>query len=212
MILYVIGFLAQLFFSARLLLQWILSERAKKVVSPTIFWILSLVGSLLLMAYGWLRDDFSIILGQFISFYIYMWNLHIKGEWRKMPSVVRYIVGSIPFILVGIMAQDVNAVINKLFFNESIPLWLVIFGTVGQITFTLRFIYQWIYSMKREESILPLGFWLISVAGSAIIIAYAIIRKDPVLILGQATGFFVYIRNIFIQLKSNKHELHKATK
>ena len=135
-----------------------------------------------------------------------MWNLNIKGEWKKVPSAVRYLVGSIPFILVAVMAHDFNAVITKLFLNDSIPLWLVIFGTIGQITFTLRFVYQWMYSMKREESILPLGFWLISVVGSAIIIAYAIIRKDPVLILGQATGFFVYIRNIFIQLKSNKQK------
>ena len=65
-----IGFLAQLFFSARILVQWILSERAKRVVSPSIFWILSLAGSFLLCLYGWLRDDFSIILGQFISYYI----------------------------------------------------------------------------------------------------------------------------------------------
>ena len=61
---YVIGFLAQVFFSARILLQWILSERAKKVISPAIFWQLSIVGSYLLFVYGWLRDDFAIILGQ----------------------------------------------------------------------------------------------------------------------------------------------------
>ena len=69
---YVIGFLAQLLFSARLLLQWIMSEKAKKVVSPSIFWKLSLLGSYLLFMYGWLRNDFAIILGQLISYYIYI--------------------------------------------------------------------------------------------------------------------------------------------
>lgn len=201
---YIIGFLAQLFFSARLLLQWILSEKAKRVVSPTIFWVLSLVGSLLLMIYGWMRDDFAIILGQFVSFYIYMWNLYIKGKWKNVLPVVRYFIGATPFILVAVMANDFNKVIQELFFNDKIPLWLVIFGTIGQITFTLRFIYQWIYSMKRDESILPLGFWVISVLGSGIIIAYAILRRDPVLILGQITGFFVYIRNIIISVRSNR--------
>ena len=68
---YVIGFLAQVFFSARILLQWILSERAKKVISPAIFWQLSIVGSYLLFVYGWLRDDFAIILGQIIL-YLYL--------------------------------------------------------------------------------------------------------------------------------------------
>ena len=69
---YAIGFIAQGFFSARILTQWILSERAKKVLSPNIFWIFSLTGSVLLFIYGWLRDDFSIIFGQLITYYIYM--------------------------------------------------------------------------------------------------------------------------------------------
>ena len=74
-----IGFLAQGFFSARILVQWILSERARRVLSPSLFWILSLAGAYLLCLYGWLRDDFSFVLGQFISYYIYLWNLNIKG-------------------------------------------------------------------------------------------------------------------------------------
>ena len=80
---YIIGFLAQLLFSARLLLQWIMSERAKKVVSPSIFWKLSLIGAWLLFIYGWLRDDFAIILGQLISYYIYILSLiHISEPTR----------------------------------------------------------------------------------------------------------------------------------
>ena len=70
-----IGFLAQTFFSARILVQWILSERARHVLSPTIFWVLSLMGAYLLCIYGWLRNDFAIILGQFISYYIYLLSL-----------------------------------------------------------------------------------------------------------------------------------------
>ena len=81
---YVIGFLAQVFFSARILLQWILSERAKKVISPAIFWQLSIVGSYLLFVYGWLRDDFAIILGQIISYYIYIWNLGQKTSMEEI--------------------------------------------------------------------------------------------------------------------------------
>ena len=72
---YVIGLIAQLFFSGRMMVQWILSEKNKEIVSPTLYWVFSLIGSYLLCIYGWLRDDFSIILGQFISFYIYIWNI-----------------------------------------------------------------------------------------------------------------------------------------
>lgn len=77
---YAIGFIAQGFFSARILTQWILSERAKKVLSPNIFWIFSLTGSVLLFIYGWLRDDFSIIFGQLITYYIYISGICIQRE------------------------------------------------------------------------------------------------------------------------------------
>lgn len=70
----IIGFAAQALFSARMLVQWILSERAKRVLSPTIFWALSLLGSILLCLYGWLRADFAIILGQIFSYYIYIYG------------------------------------------------------------------------------------------------------------------------------------------
>jgi lipid-A-disaccharide synthase-like uncharacterized protein len=75
---YVLGFLAQGLFSARILVQWIMSERAKKVVSPTIFWILSLIASYLFFIYGWLRDDFSIMLGQVIASNLWIFSLSLK--------------------------------------------------------------------------------------------------------------------------------------
>lgn len=58
-----IGAMAQVFFSARVLVQWILSERAHKVLSPSLFWVLSLAGAYLLCIYGWLRHDFAIVMG-----------------------------------------------------------------------------------------------------------------------------------------------------
>lgn len=201
---YVIGFLAQICFSGRLLFQWIMSEKAKQVVSPSIFWLLSLLGSYLLFFYGWLRDDFAIILGQFISYYIYIWNLDIKNNWKKIPRPIRYILIATPFLAISYMFSESRAFISQFFRNEDVPLWLLIYGSLGQIIFTLRFIYQWVYSRKRHESILPLGFWLISLLGSAIIVSYAIVRHDPVLILGQSTGLVVYIRNIWILKKQRQ--------
>lgn len=201
---YVIGFLAQICFSGRLLFQWIMSEKAKQVVSPSIFWLLSLLGSYLLFFYGWLRSDFAIILGQLISYYIYIWNLDIKNEWKKIPRPIRYILIATPFMAIGYMLNELQTFVGEFFHNEDIPLWLLLWGSLGQIIFTLRFIYQWIYSRKRQESLLPLGFWLISLTGSCIIVSYALVRHDPVLILGQSTGLIVYIRNIWIMKHSKK--------
>ena len=78
---FIIGFLAQGFFSARILVQWIMSERARKVLSPSVFCILSIAGSYLLCLYGVLRQDFAIVLGQFISYYVYLWNLKAICLW-----------------------------------------------------------------------------------------------------------------------------------
>ena len=199
---YVIGFLAQVFFSARILLQWILSERAKKVISPAIFWQLSIVGSYLLFVYGWLRDDFAIILGQIISYYIYIWNLDKKHQWKKLPFIIRTLLLLTPVVAILYMLKDASAFVDQFFRNEKIPLWLLIYGSMGQIIFTLRFVYQWIYSKRKDESLLPIGFWVISLLGSLIIVSYAIYRRDPVLILGQSTGLIAYSRNIYLSRKA----------
>ena len=201
---YVIGFLAQVFFSARILLQWILSERAKKVISPAIFWQLSIVGSYLLFVYGWLRDDFAIILGQIISYYIYIWNLDKKHQWKKLPFIIRTLLLLTPVAAILYMLKDASAFVDQFFRNEKIPLWLLVYGSMGQIIFTLRFVYQWIYSKRKDESLLPIGFWVISLLGALIIVSYAIYRRDPVLILGQSTGLIAYSRNIYLSRKAGK--------
>lgn len=195
---YAIGFLAQLFFSARILLQWILSERAKKVISPAIFWQLSILGSYLLFIYGWMRDDFAIIFGQIIAYYIYIWNLNMKHKWKPLPVIVRALLLVTPVVAILYMLEDAGAFVDQFFRNEKIPLWLLIYGSLGQVIFTLRFVYQWIYSRRKDESLLPIGFWIISLFGSLIIVSYAIYRRDPVLILGQSTGMLAYSRNIYL--------------
>lgn len=198
---YAIGFLAQGFFSARILIQWILSEKARRVVSPNLYWICSLIGSILLFTYGWLRDDFSIILGQFISYYIYIWNLNIKGVWQRLPKWLAAIIAALPLAAIVTMVSQASEFFARFFHNADVPLWLLIFGSAGQIIFTVRFIYQWYYSYRRHASILPVGFWIISLVGSGIIVSYGIFRLDPVLILGQSVGFIAYTRNIIIYKK-----------
>lgn len=193
-----IGFLAQVFFSARILVQWILSERAGKVLSPSLFWIFSLAGAYLLCIYGWLRNDFAIVLGQFISYYVYLWNLKEKGIFGNIHALFRWVIILTPIVAILFVLQNVGAFINHFFEHEDIPLWLILFGSSGQILFTLRFVYQFIYSHRHKQSVLPAGFWLISLAGSLLIVSYGIIRSDLVLIVGQSFGLVAYIRNLWI--------------
>jgi len=193
-----IGFLAQILFSSRLIIQWFQSEKVKKVVTPILFWQLSLLASFLLFVYGWLRDDFAIMLGQVLTYFIYIRNLQIQGFWKKMHRFFRISLYIIPLFLIIYSFNNNQFDVERIFRNENIPMWLIILGSIAQIIFTLRFIYQWIYSEKKKESILPMGFWILSVVGSILIIIYAILRKDPVLFTGHIFGSFVYLRNIVL--------------
>ena len=206
---FAIGFLAQLFFSARMLYQWIVSEKARKVLSPPAFWVLSILGSYLLFIYGVLRNDFAIILGQFISYYIYLWNLNMQGKWKKLHVIIKAILILTPLVATGFMLRDLSEFTDTFLHNKAVPLWLLLFGSAGQVIFALRFIYQFLYSAAHHQSVLPLGFWLISLLGSSIIVAYALFRLDPVLILGQSFGFVAYTRNIMIGLKNKKTSLYE---
>ncbi len=206
---YAIGFTAQLLFSARLVLQWLASEKNKKVTTPSSFWVHSLIASFLLFIYGYLRNDFAIMLGQSITYYIYIRNLQLRGEWKKLPVIIRWFLALFPLGIVVYFYNNNRYDITDLLSKENIATWLLILGMAGQIIFTLRFILQWLYSEKRKESILPMRFWVVSLIGSGLIITYAIIRRDPVLILGQAFGFVVYLRNIML---INKERVAGTTK
>jgi len=203
---YIIGFTAQILFSARLLLQWIKSEKVKKVLTPELFWQFSLIASFLLFIYGWLRDDFAIMLGQSLTYFIYIRNMQLQGSWIKLPKIIRVFLLAFPFIIAIYSFNNNQIDVERLFKNEDIPVNLLLWGSVGQVIFTLRFVYQWIYSERRKESSLPMGFWTLSLIGSLMILSYAIIRKDPVLFIGQLFGFIIYIRNILIGLKPSNEK------
>lgn len=82
--------------------------------------------------------------------------------------------------------------------NQTVEIVWVAVGFLGQALFTARFLVQWIASEKRGESVVPLAFWWFSIGGGAILLSYAIYRRDPVFILGQTTGLLIYVRNLML--------------
>ena len=201
---YIIGFAAQILFSARLLVQWVQSERVKKVLTPVLFWQLSLIASFLLFVYGWLRDDFAIMLGQSITYFIYIRNMQLQGSWKKLHKVLQIFLWIFPVFVVVYSFNNNQIDLERLFRNENIPLKLLVWGSFGQIIFTFRFVYQWIFSERRKVSSLPFGFWLLSLTGSLMILSYSVLRNDPVLFIGQLFGAIIYSRNIIIGIKEKK--------
>jgi lipid-A-disaccharide synthase-like uncharacterized protein len=71
-------------------------------------------------------------------------------------------------------------------------------GLGGQFVFGARFVVQWAASERVRRSVVPVAFWWLSIGGAAVLLAYAIHRRDPVFILGQSTGFAIYARNLWL--------------
>ena len=88
---------------------------------------------------------------------------------------------------------------------EDIEIFFLLIGFFGQGLFASRFIFQWIHSEKKGESSIPLIFWYLSIFGGLGLLTYAIFRKDPVIIVGQLFGIFIYLRNLFLIYKKKNN-------
>lgn len=137
-------------------------------------------------------------MGQFVSYYVYLWNLKQKGVWGRLPLALRLVLLFTPPVVLLLVVNNASAFVHEFFFNTDVPLWLLLFGAFGQLLFTFRFVYQYVYSRRRQVSALPAGFWIISLAGSVSICVYGLLRHDLVLIVGQSFGIVAYARNLWI--------------
>lgn len=202
---YLIGLAGMGIYGIRILIQWYLSEKTRQVESPGIYWILSSIGAIILYVYGWLRKDFSIIFGESVGYYIYMWNIGIMGLYKKVPRILIVLQAVFPLVILALIVRDLPTFVDTFLHNKDVPLWLLLFGVLAQLIYELRSVYQLIYSYKRHQSILPLGHWILAVTGSVMIITYGFIRHDWVLAIGQFSILFS-IRNLMLSVSSAKRK------
>jgi lipid-A-disaccharide synthase-like uncharacterized protein len=195
---FLIGFIAQLFFSARMLVQWIKSETSGRVVSPVSFWLFSLGGALLMILYGMLRQDIIIITGQMILYYIYLRNLMLKRVWSRVINKAVIVLLLLPFIMSAGLYFGGFTGMAPILYNQAISYPVLVWGAISTTLFSSRFFYQWILSEKSDDSIFPMGFWLISIVGAFMLLIYGILRRDPVIILGQLFSNITFVRNIIL--------------
>ena len=83
----IVGFLGQLLFSMRFMVQWVASEREKKSIIPISFWYFSIGGSFLLLAYAIKRQDPVFILGQSMGFIVYIHNLVLIDREKRELAI-----------------------------------------------------------------------------------------------------------------------------
>ena len=91
--------------------------------------------------------------------------------------------------------------LNYFYTLSNIELFFLAIGFFGQALFASRFIVQWIYSERKGQSTIPIVFWYLSIFGGVGLLIYAIFRKDPVIIVGQLFGIFIYLRNLILIYK-----------
>ncbi|TYO97693.1 lipid-A-disaccharide synthase-like uncharacterized protein [Geothermobacter ehrlichii] len=87
---------------------------------------------------------------------------------------------------------------------------ILVLGFTGQALFFMRFLVQWLYSEKHKRSLIPTAFWYFSLGGSSLLLVYAIIRRDLVFIVGQSTGFSIYLRNLYLIARERREKQKNA--
>ena len=88
--------------------------------------------------------------------------------------------------------------------------WWIVLGFVAQALFTMRFLVQWIASERAGRSVVPMAFWVFSIGGGVLLFVYALYRRDPVFILGQGLGVFIYLRNLYFVLREKRRAVGAA--
>lgn len=87
--------------------------------------------------------------------------------------------------------------------------WLIV-GFAGQAIFTARFLVQWVASEKKRDAVVPVAFWWLSMVGGLTLLSYAVHKQDPVIIVGQGLGVFIYVRNLMLVSKARRRAERRA--
>lgn len=203
----VFGFIGQLLFFMRFILQWLFTERYKKSIVPVSFWYFSLIGSFMLLTYATLIKDPIFILGQSTGAIIYLRNLSLiykeRGTRSKHFTYKMVLMLLVYFGLVSVAAMFYPDVIRE--DKPSYTGYIFAIGITAQTMFFARFLAQWMYSEKMKKSAFPVIFWYFSMAGSSLLLTYSVLVHDPVFIAGQSVGLLIYFRNLyFIHLEKKQ--------
>jgi len=195
----IFGFIGQLLFFMRFIIQWLYTEKYKKSAVPVSFWYFSILGSFMLLTYSVLIKDPIFIIGQSTGAIIYLRNISLIYKERGTRShnfgFKMTIVLIIYFAFVGVAAYFYPDVPRKAKVSYTGVVFAI--GIIAQSMFFMRFLVQWIYSEKVKKSTFPVMFWYFSMIGSLLLLIYSVLVHDPVFIAGQSVGLLIYFRNLY---------------
>lgn len=196
-----LGGAGQICFFFRFLIQWLASERVKRSIVPSVFWRLSLLGSVLMAVYAWLGPhDVVFAAGYVFNMVVYVRNLALAGGGAKGLKPLPLTLIALAFAGGAAWAFNHDPKVAEILKNDS-AIWIA-FGISGQIIWNSRFLLQWIIAERRGRAELPPVFFVVSLFGSVLILTYAIHGGDVILIAGQIPGPIVYGRNLVLQRRA----------
>ncbi|MCB9893505.1 MAG: lipid-A-disaccharide synthase N-terminal domain-containing protein [Planctomycetes bacterium] len=198
-----IGISGQVLFTARIVVQWYASEKAKQSVVPKSFWWLSVIGTLMLLVYAWFTRDPVFLIGPSLNLFLYVRNLMIAGKGRRFGSIAILAPLALVMLISGGVAAYLTAEEKNIITVDASPFWLVI-GFTGTALWTLRFPVQWIISERVGKSVLPPSFWWMSIFGAALLTAYAAYKPDVVFVFAYVLNPIPAIRNLMLLYRKPK--------
>jgi lipid-A-disaccharide synthase-like uncharacterized protein len=207
----IIGYTGALVFYGRFYVQWIASELAKRSVVPVIFWYMSSLGSVALLAYGVHIGSPLGTLSQAFNIIVYARNLvHIwreRGRLSKRRNLLTH--GAVAAIVAVAVFLTLQTWLREYEITQSVSMaearetwfWLAV-GLAGQALFGIRFLIQWIATERRRKSVVPPIFWHISIVAAALQASSFAQRREWVYALGLAATLVIYGRNLWLIRRS----------
>ena len=189
-----VGWLGNACFASRVLVQWLHVERLRARAAPRVFWLLSLLGSALLSAYALERGTWVLLVGFTINGLIYLRNLRLRAasdDTRPLDRRTALALASASALAL------VGAGLASATWSATPGAWLGV-ALIGQAIWSSRFVVQWWFSERTRESHFPPAFWILSLVGNGLLLAYSIYLWDAVLIAGLALGPVIQIRNLWL--------------
>jgi lipid-A-disaccharide synthase-like uncharacterized protein len=201
------GTVGALIFYGRFYVQWIVSERRKRSVIPTVFWYMSSVGSVMLLAYAVASQSPLGALGQTFNIGVYSRNLvHI---WREQGKLTRRrnvlvhgavaVVVLVSVVLLALTWTREVALTRAAAPGEAAEVWIwLAVGVLGQLFFALRFLVQWLATEIKRKSVVPPAFWYLSLVAALLQMAAFLQRHEWIFAAGMAATIVIYARNIWL--------------
>ena len=206
-LLYSFGYLANVAFTARFLLQWFVSERQGKSVVPKMFWQMTIAGNLLLCIHAWMQLQFHVYAISACNGVIAWRNLNLMGEHSKkisFRSTLWVLCAALMFTLFTFYISSSDGQwfrVPQSFWSEqtqNVNLFWHFLGTIGLILFSSRFWVQWWFAEKQQQSQLNALFWWLSLSGGLLSALYFLYIGDLVNAIGPGFGLVPYARNLML--------------